>query len=316
MIQEIIKTTDEISRILTLAGSFDLEEFKPSLRQGVRFVARYTGPDVINKALTHYNSDDYTDVFTEDESKEGKEELDKLVMLIQQSAVVWGFFKYAPIGNVIVNSSGIQVTWNDRMRPANDWQLDRMGDALKELAFENIDELLSFLFENSEKLEVESVKALLKIKDLFINSAAEFNNWYDIGFSNRFFYELMPIIRDIENRFLKPILKDRFESLKASKDSPDLSEVDKQILDAVYPPLAKMSIYEASIRLKRELFVDSLYNKVTSTSERNASSPSDLYNQATSEFKFIENLIKKIDNPIPSSNDRKLKSQTRKSFRL
>lgn len=323
MKQELIKTTDEVNRLLTLAGSFELVDFLPSFRQGIRFVSRYTGDKIIDIALAHYNSESYTDIFTGD-SKEDKAELDKLVILIQQAAIVWGFYKYAPLGNVIVNSSGIQVTWHDRMRPANDWQLDRMADALRDLAFENIDELLQFLYVYGEKLGVETEVKLLRVKNLFINSAEEFNPFYDIGYSPRFFFELTPIIAEIERRYVLPILKLRFGELKerirnidVSKPETQLTETEKQILDAVRIPLAKMSVYEASTRLKRELFVDSLYSKVIGTTERTQASPSILYNEADAGFKALEKLIKSLNAPI-ETNSTAIKSycSKHKGFRL
>lgn len=315
MIKQIIKTTDEINNILTLAGSFDIEDFRPSLRQGLRFASRYVGQKVIDICLAHYYSDDYSDILLT-ESKENFEIKDKLVKLVQQACVSWGFYKYAPIGNVIVNSSGIQVTWNERTRPANDWQLDRMADALRDLAFENIDELLKFLVANKDALEITDVKELKTTEGLFINNADEFNQYYDIDYSPRFFMELVPIIRDIELRFLLPILKDRFAMLKEAKISKDpLSELNASLLNAIYLPLAKMAIYEASTRLKREIFVDSLYIKVIGTTERTNSSPASLYDQAEAGFKALEKLIKDLDAPAAPSVRKEICSH-RKGFRL
>jgi hypothetical protein len=308
----LLKTIEEAGHSVAAAGTLSIENFLPSFGQGLRFVQRYCGKTLVDKAITHYNSTEFVDYRTTEIEQIPVNT--KLAILIQSAAVAWGFYKYSPIGNVLVNNSGITVTWSEKQRPATDSQLDRMGNAVQELAFEYIDELLELAYADADLKKAANV---LYYQNLFLNSKNEFSAVYDIGDSARFFFELVPIIREVQNLWLKPVLKDNFDHLISvhSGNNENVTDLDKQILDLIPTPLALMSMFEASTRLDRELFVNSLYNRVTGTSERNMAQPSQLFEKAKAGFAAIDKLLNQSVTQTETTNRPGKFGITKKGFR-
>jgi hypothetical protein len=80
--------------------------------------------------------------------------------------------------------------------------------------------------------------------DLLISNAAEFSKYVDIRGSRRVFLAMIPIIRSIESKFIKPILSDGlFAKLKSAlQGSSDLSEDYNSLMELIKPALAHLAM--------------------------------------------------------------------------
>lgn len=244
-----------------------------------RDIKRIIGPEVFKLADDHYHSDDYQSGETQTAQQVL---LDELVRLIQLPVLLHAYRRYAPLNDLSHSESGRQITVTDDKKPAFEWMLERDNKSLLDLAHEATDILLEFLdeqvpipyvpteleptgedTENSIEVTWRSSATFAAQKDLFINSAREFDSIFPINASRRLYLALVPFIREVETRFIREMItKDRYDTIRELIKDNDLGAVgheeEMEIHTLAKVPIALLTVSVALKRLSVELLPDSV----------------------------------------------------------
>jgi len=144
---------------------------------------------------------------------------------------------------VSISNQGIQVIENDTHKAAPQYKVQNLKETWMRRAHTLLDVALAHLEANKADFPGFSPQD----PDLFIKSAADFNQFVDIRSSRRVFLALKPIVASIEKKYIKPTVSTAyFLNLKAAvKASTPLSEADGTIMDLIQPALAHLTIARA-----------------------------------------------------------------------
>jgi hypothetical protein len=307
----IVKTTQELQQHIRLISSNDFDNLKPSLKRAKRYVVRVIGIESYNAALAHYNSDDYTNVHDPgyNQADASLARLDRLVDYLQDTVVFYAYHFWSPQANVVLTDSGYQVAWNDELRPAQEWQIDKAEQSILDTAHEFMDDLIEYLDSNVEHFEFwETSAEIQKSKELLINNARDFSLFLDIHNSRRLFLEIRPYIIIAESSYILPVLgREKFDELKEQVQDDDVSVENKPLLIKVRQALTFMSMYEAINALPVEVLPSGIYERFrNSTTTKSTPARLEIMNAYAAHLKEIGQLnlvrladyLKSITEPI------------------
>lgn len=270
----MIQTTEELQQHIRLIGSNDFDNLKPMLKRAKRYIVRLVGVETWDAAETHYNSEFYTnphlppvdpdpDADPPEEPDYDAAKMNELVDRIQDALVHYAYWLYSPQGNVILTDSGYQVAWNENLRPALQWQIDKAVQSLLDTAHEFMDDLIEYL--DAEFLDDEDLTFWAgtteedKTKELFLNNAREFGNYVNIDDSRRLYLEVRPFIVEAEKVHIVPTLgSEDFATLKEKQKDDELEPADLLVIALVQAALAPLSMAAAITTLPIEIFKGSI----------------------------------------------------------
>ena len=257
-----------------------------------RDIKRVIGPEVFKLAENHYQSDDYQVTPVPETTPDPQLVLlDELVRLIQLPVILNAYRRFAPLNDLSHSEAGRLITVTDQQKPAFEWMLTRDNASLLDLAHEATDLLLEWLDEQvpipyvptQEALTGEATANTIEdtwrssatysaLKDLFINSAREFDYIFPINASRRLYLALVPFIREVELRYIRPVIgstrydlireliKDEELDLTCDSNDPNVADntESKEIYELSKVPVVLLTMSVALKRLPVELLPDAV----------------------------------------------------------
>ena len=194
---------DEVKKYATwTSANRQYEHIVQALELTKRKVLKLIGKPIYDVALTHYLSAAYETTTTPEIIK-----LNKLVHLLQNIFVNFAYAKNIDKDTFVWDGSGVNVTWSENFRPAQEQTLEKLEDSLNDDAYEMLDMLIEYLNEDATLFAAykSSVQAL-KLKELFVSNAEEFNYYFNIRNSVCFFYQVIDFVRRVQNNQIKNAL--------------------------------------------------------------------------------------------------------------
>ena len=234
--------TEELIEALGMIDSAtDFSKWKPYIPLSVRRLTAIIGPEVYEKTLEFYYSTK-PDPETEDKYK-------TLLLMMQQSIALFTWLKIIPTLDAQHGNTGRQKRFGENEKGLTAIQEYKDETNILNLAYESVDALIAYL--DKEKfdfwLNSEKKKA---INQLLIRSKETFDLYYLIG-SHRLFLALIPIIREMQDRYIIPIItRKRYERLLSGNEIPE------GFSDAVCRPIALLTMQKAVERLPVEVLPD------------------------------------------------------------
>jgi len=234
--------TAELVEVLGMIDSAtDFSKWKPYIPLSVRRLTTIVGPEVYEKTLDFYYS-------TESEP-ETEEQYKTLLLMMQQSVALFTWLKIIPTLDAQHGNTGRQKRMGENEKGLTAIQEYKDEINILNLAYESVDALIAFLDKEKFDFWMNSGKKKA-INQLLIRSKEEFDVYYTIG-SHRLFLTLAPIIREMQDRYIIPVItRNRYEQLLSG------NEPGEGFNDAVCRPLALLTMQKAVERLPVEVLPD------------------------------------------------------------
>ncbi|HSD07905.1 DUF6712 family protein [Flavobacterium sp.] len=248
----ILDTTADLKKYVSLAQSFQFEDFEPYITKAVNaFTKKYVGnlhvflKDEFNTPDIHFEL-----------KNEAREHL-------RNAIANFGYFIYLPYASVQMDSSGISVVNNDQRKNAEWWQIKDIRRELLRSGHEAMDYLLEILEKNPDVFPDWTAEFGTENKKLMVHNTATFNEYYHIFNSRQTFLALQPSIRQIEDQYLKTMLcPELIEHLKTDVSGVTLevkTEIQKAIVAFTVAKVANVGLFlldENGLRVNFETLVD------------------------------------------------------------
>ena len=234
-------TAELVEALGMIDAGTDFSKWKPYIPLSVRRLTTIVGPEVYDKTLEFY--------YSTKPNPETEEKYKTLLLMMQQSVALFTWLKIIPTLDAQHGNTGRQKRLGENEKGLTAIQEYKDEINILNLAYESVDALIAFL--DREEFDFwmnsENKKA---INQLLIRSKEEFDIYYTIG-SHRLFLTLAPIIREMQERYIIPIItRKRYEQL-LSGDEPG-----EGFIDAVCRPLALLTMQKAIERLPVEVLPD------------------------------------------------------------
>jgi len=199
--------TQEISALATWTADHEYEHISQALILAKKKVLTIIDPGTYAIALSHYLSEEYKQETPTEESKLK----DELVLLFQTVMVNFAYEINMQKDVVIWDNSGINITWSEQFRPAQQGTLEKVSSSLKKDGYQFLDLLIELLENNAEtfssfKTSVEGKK----LSELFINDADEFSYFFNIDRSVSYFFEIADVIRRVQRTEIANAIRPEF----------------------------------------------------------------------------------------------------------
>lgn len=218
----------------------------------VRQITALTGKEIYNKAVDYYKSDKF--------NSECKSDEDKLVVKFQLANALFAYVKMIPSLDAGHSNTGRKKNVGEQDKSLTSLEQYKDETNILNLAYEALEDLLNFLEETKlpEWLESPAKKA---ISGLLISSLSQFNQYFTLS-SSRMFYTMLPMIKEIQDTRVIPVITDiRFHALIKAIEADTPSDDDKKtllLLPYIQRPLVLASLALAIKRLPVEILPDGI----------------------------------------------------------
>lgn len=234
-------TAELVEALGMIDAGTDFSKWKPYIPLSVRRLTTIVGPEVYDKTLEFY--------YSTKPNPETEEKYKTLLLMMQQSVALFTWLKIIPTLDAQHGNTGRQKRLGENEKGLTAIQEYKDEINILNLAYESVDALIAFLDKEEFDFWMNSEKKKA-INQLLIRSKEEFDIYYTIG-SHRLFLTLAPIIREMQDRYIIPIItRKRYEQL-LSGDEPG-----EGFVDAVCRPLALLAMQKAVERLPVEVLPD------------------------------------------------------------
>ncbi|WP_321517436.1 DUF6712 family protein [uncultured Bacteroides sp.] len=233
--EELVKALGMIDQDTTFS------KWEPYIDLSVRKLVSITGSEVYDKVLELYWSSDEI-------SEDNKE----LIERMQQCIALFTWVKVIPTLDAQHGNNGRQRRLGENEKGLTALQEYKDEANILNMAYESVDALIAFMDKKAFEFWINSIKKKA-INKLLIKSKDEFDSYYIIG-SHRLFLTLIPIIKEIQDRYIIPVITRANYDLLISENE---NAVDK-LKDAVCRPLALLTIRQAILRLPVEILPDGI----------------------------------------------------------
>lgn len=217
----------------------DFSKWKPYIPLSIRRLTAIIGQEVYDKVLDFYQSASV--------DPDGK--LTRLLGMVQQSVALFTWLKIIPTLDAQHGNTGRQKRLGEHEKGLTALQEYKDEANILSQAYESVDALIAYLEQEKFDFWIQSPKRKA-VSELLLNSKEAFDFYYVTG-SHRLFLTLAPIIREVQQRHIIPIITyGRYEKLVAGQ------QVAEGFRDAVCRPLALLSMSKAVERLPVEVLPD------------------------------------------------------------
>lgn len=244
--------------------SMDFANLEIDIRQAESDIKKLIGNDVYLLADEFYHSSDYDqpdDSGSASETHRGNDLLTLLVQKIQLPVIIHAYKSYAANNLVSHSDKGRQIIVTETEKPAFEWQIKRDEAALLQKEFKALDDLIEFLDTYIDYFpEWSESDAYTQSKELFINSAKEFDQYFPIDSSRRLFIKICPFIKEVERKYIRPTISPAvFNDIKTKIRENNLDDSDQILLEYIQQPLALLTMSIALKRLAVEVLPEGVF---------------------------------------------------------
>ena len=265
----------------------DFSKWKPYIPLSVRRLSAIIGQEVYDKVLDFYQSASV--------DPDGK--LTRLLGMVQQSVALFTWLKIIPTLDAQHGNTGRQKRLGEHEKGLTALQEYKDEANILSQAYESVDALIAYLEQEKFDFWIQSPKRKA-VSELLLSSKEAFDFYYVTG-SHRLFLTLAPIIREVQQRHIIPIITyGRYEKLVAGQ------QVAEGFRDAVCRPLALLSMSKAVERLPVEVLPDgvvqvqlagSVHEKLRAEAEARKTVAKSLEQDAMRDLAALEDLVAALD---------------------
>ncbi len=171
-------------------------------------------------------------------------EQQKLLPFIQRPLACFAVYKWLPQATVDISNAGVTAS---RESSAYQWQFKQARDSFAETAYNGLEELLNYLFNNKNDFSTwAGSDEYISRRNLLVNSTWAFNEQVNIGSSAMTYWGLSPIMKRIERAVVESnITLELVDSLRGKIVSDNLSNDEKELLNLIQPVIAHFTISQA-----------------------------------------------------------------------
>lgn len=279
------KNNNGSQELRTLTGSYyksnDFDKISVKIELASEDLINLIGDETFAKAEQHYQSVNYQ----VDSPTPELAFMDQLVQHIQLPIAFQATMWHYQGNDVSHEDSGRKVKISsDSEKMAWEWMFDRDDAAALRNYQRAFDRLIRFLNANTASIEEwANSDARKKALSLFINTAEQFDEIFPIDSSPVFYLRLVPIMRRLEKKHIKPIIgSDKYTALKdLIASGGDITAPDQDLIDYICDALPWLTMSKAmkqlSITVIPEGVVQSFFSE-RQTSKANIPATLDLVN--------------------------------------
>ena len=203
----LIQNIEQLNNLVKINTSMPFSSVLPFLNTAHEiYLVRYLGRELIKKMNDESLSTEYSELCNKAASAEGL-----LGMWLGNAEL-----------SVRISDSGFTVERTDKFAPASDSKIAEVKQSLCMRAFQHLDILLEYLEDNVDKFPDWALSRYYTgTADNYIRSARQFQDTgsVNIQYSLLRFEEMRPLMRQVQDRYVRELLGEELDNQLRSKDN-------------------------------------------------------------------------------------------------
>lgn len=184
-------------------------------------VARTIGTALMKRAEQYYSSEMY--------SPTGTSLDDILVRMLRLPVACLAMRRYFQQNIVSHEDSGLKLKVGDDEKVPWEWMFDRDDRALQEKYYRSLDALYDFL-EDNDVPEWTTSPLHEAVQEAIVHGMADFERVYPIDHSYYTYFMLLPLIVEMQEARLRPVLKERWDTMVSGENRPVLRLAQRYVI--------------------------------------------------------------------------------------
>ncbi|MDF7810507.1 DUF6712 family protein [Hymenobacter sp. YC55] len=197
----------------------------------------------------------------------------RLLQLLQSALANLTMVSYLDIAQVHISGAGVQIVSDQNQKTAFQWQIDDLKRNFSRKGYNGLEKALAFLDSHDTHFTAWATSpAARKYHELFISSATQFSQYYNINNARLTYLALASLVQKTEAFALEPALgSDFFDELKEQLATESLTPENKALVEKyLRPALAHLTMAQAIGELGFSLSGNSLELNVYRPDNSNA----------------------------------------------
>lgn len=167
-----------------------------------------------------------------------------LLPYLRRVSCVFGYLDNMGSDNAKITDNGIRTTESANLPRVFNWQYNELKNELQAKAYDAIEVMLRFLFENkADYLPWTSSDEYTALNSLLIKTGTDFDSHYKLYQPMRTFYSLKVLLDEVQEDFIKPVIGE--DLLEYFIDEGELDDDEKKILKLLKKAVAYHVIKKA-----------------------------------------------------------------------
>lgn len=218
---KLITDLEDLKAHVTVSATLDLKKIQPYAKRAER------------KLIISVIGKESFEEICDDESESGV--VSEVRFLLQEAVANYAIYLAAPYLNLLISNSGFKKTENTKSESA-DWKdIKDVKRDLLETGSEALDAAIELMEEHEYLFETwTESKYYTVFKSFLVNKTQTFNEFFDIKNNRRTFLALKPIMSEVEEQYLLPMLgKCTLDFVKTKSDNEAVVRVQDLLKRAV-----------------------------------------------------------------------------------
>lgn len=234
----LINTSDELRKLSgTFSANINFERVETDVLLASEKVILLIGQPLYDKGLILLEKGD-----------NASEQEKKLLQHLQFPIAVYAVYQYYQ-GNNLGHDENGRKSKIDKENEAQawQWQIDKDDEAAFRKYRESLDRLIRYLDQTADP-EWINTPYRRRSRKLFLNNTGSFNEYFYIDDSASFYYALVPLINEVQNEKIKPVLGDDYQTYISNfQDDTTSNDMDGEL---TYIQKA-LALYSMALAVKR-----------------------------------------------------------------
>lgn len=235
----LIRTIQEVKKYLKVDVTTHSTDTLPDMNTAERkYIIPVIGSTLYQLLQQAYNNDQVIGTRYAD-----------LLDSVQAALAPLSYFNDRALINVRITEAGFRKSMTADQAPVFKWDYQALGTALQERGMEAIENLLFFLEQKADVFpEWKEDPVYMTYTSSLIRTGEQFNQAYTLAFPRYCFLQLQPIIRMVEDMYIRKTIGGRFaDSLKAILKPAAGSEYE--VIRLLRLAIANLTIFHAASRM-------------------------------------------------------------------
>ena len=238
--------SEELVNVLGLIDrDLEFSKWEPILPLATKELVSIIGPEPVAALDAYYREDTKTQA-------DANKEWDEALRLAQQAIAMFAWIKVIPTLDAQHSTAGRGKHLGENEHGMTAVQEFKDEENIRSMAYQAVDALVAEMEEKAFSWWISSKKHQ-QLQTLLIRDKDTFDEFFVIG-SHRLFLTLIPMIREVQDAYLVPILG--YQRMSALLDGT--SDLPANILPMVQRPLALLAMKRAVERLPIEVLPDGI----------------------------------------------------------
>jgi hypothetical protein len=241
----LLKNIEELRKHIPFTMGMNMENMNSFIEQAeMQFIIPEIGQAAFDDLQTKYDNNALSSA---DEKQ--------LLKLCQRSIAYYATLLFIPVGQLQISEAGIRIAVTEHFKQAFDWQVENLEESCRNAGDSCMESVLAFLELKKDVFTVwAGSSAYTVFKDVFVNSASQFNDLLGVQIPRRIFRRVLPEIKKVqENQIMATLSKELYDEIKTQWIAGNLTNENKALLNFIQPAIAHIgvakSVSSISIRL-------------------------------------------------------------------